>query len=61
MKTVYQIHVSAEEVDIILELIKALDNCPTELTNDGYVAIMESIAARDKDINIDGVELVFED
>jgi hypothetical protein len=61
MKTVYQICVSDEEVDTIHELLRALDNCPIDLTDDGYVAIMRAIASGDKETDIDGVGIAYED
>lgn len=60
MKTVYQIHVTEDEADTIAELMDALDNCPVELTNDGYVAIMGAITERNANVDIEGIEIVFE-
>jgi hypothetical protein len=61
MKTVYQICVSDEEVDTIHELLRALDNCPIDLTDDGYVAIIRAMVARNNETDIDGVEIAYKD
>jgi hypothetical protein len=61
MKTVYQICVSDEEVDTIHELLRALDNCPIDLADEDYVAIMRAMVARNNEIDIDGVEIAYKD
>lgn len=61
MKTVYQICVSDEEVDTIHELLRALDNCPIDLTDNGYVEIMRAMVARNNETDIEGVGIAYKE
>ncbi len=60
-ETVYKITVSSKEIETIKDLLDVLDNCPIDLSNAEYMEIIRSIANESRDVDIDGIQLSFED
>lgn len=60
-KTKYIIMVSEKETVVFRELLSILDRCPIDLSNDDYLSIIRAISAKDPDVDIDGIELSFND
>ena len=55
------ITISKKETAVFRELLSILDHCPIDLSNDDYLSIIRSISAEDFDVDINGIELVFND